>query len=62
VRRTLVLSLSLEKSVPQMVASPQSRRGDKIKRDVVVRRLTLFRCRAAFNQVERAYRDGYAQS
>ena len=38
------------------------RRGDKIKRDVVVRRLTFFRCRAAFNQVERAYRDGYAQS
>ena len=33
----------------QMVASPRSRRGDKIKRNVVVRRLIFFRCRAAFN-------------
>ena len=31
------------------------RRSDKIKRDVVVKRLTFFRCRAAFNQVELAY-------
>ncbi len=47
--RPVVLSLSLEKGIPQMVASPRSRRGDKIKRNVVVRRLIFFRCRAAFN-------------
>jgi hypothetical protein len=47
--RPFVLSLSLEEGIPQMVASPPSRRGDKIKRNVVVSRLTFFRCRAAFN-------------
>ena len=31
------------------------RRSDKIERDVVMKRLTFFRCRAAFNQVELAY-------
>ena len=59
-------------TVPSCSASPlrkafrrwsprrRRRRGDKIERDVVVRRLIFFRCRAAFNQAERAYRDGYA--
>jgi hypothetical protein len=43
----------LRKAVLQIAATPDRRHGDKIKRDVVVRRLTFFRCRAAFNQVER---------
>jgi hypothetical protein len=37
-------------------------RSDKINLDVLLKRLTFIWCRAAFNQVERAYRDGYAQS
>ena len=59
------------RDAPSYSASPSVRhwsprrgrsRGDKMKRDVVLRRLTFVRCRAAFNQVERAYRDGYVQS
>jgi hypothetical protein len=59
VRRLVVLSGSLRKAFRRWSPRRRRRRGDKIERDVVVRRLNLFRCRAAFNQVERAYRDGY---
>jgi hypothetical protein len=43
----------LRKALPIWSPRRHRRRGDKIKRDVVVGRLTVFHCRAAFNQVER---------
>jgi hypothetical protein len=38
-----------------MVASPVSKRSDKIERDLVMKRLILLPCRAAFNQIELDY-------